>query len=98
LALPLGLDQLEVAQAGVAVAADDQVVVQSESERGGGSLDVLCYGDVGLGGGRVARGMVVHQDQCGGAELERALDDLARVDRRVIDRAALLALMRSMRS
>ena len=29
--------------------------------------------------------------------LERALDDLARVDRRVIDRAALLALVRSMR-
>ena len=55
------LDQLEVAQAGVAVAADDQVIVQSEAERGGGLLDFLGHLDVGLGRGRVARGVVVHR-------------------------------------
>jgi hypothetical protein len=79
------LDQLEVAQAGVAVAADDEMVVQHDPERGGGLLDVLGHGDVGCGRGRVARGVVVHQDQRCGAELERALDDLARVDWGVVD-------------
>jgi hypothetical protein len=79
------LDQLQVAQAGVAVAGDDQVVVQDDPERGGGLLDVLGHRDVGFGRGRVARGVVVHQDQYGGAELERALDNLARVDRGVVD-------------
>src|SRR5690349_9039806 len=44
-------------------------------------------------GCRVARGVVVHQDQGRRLEFERAFDDLAGVDRRMIDRAALLALM-----
>jgi hypothetical protein len=79
------LDQLEVAEAGVAVAADDQMVVQYDPERGGGLLDVLGHGDVGCGRGRVPRGVVVHQDQGRGTELERALDDLARVHRGVVD-------------
>src|ERR1019366_2966073 len=35
-------------------------------------------------------GMVVHQDQRGGGEFERALDHFARIDRRVIDGADLL--------
>ena len=34
--------------------------------------------------------MVVHQDDRSGRELERALDHLARIDRRVIDGADLL--------
>src|SRR5271169_1145556 len=37
--------------------------------------------------------MVVHQDQRRGAEFERALDHLAGIDRGVVDRAALLALV-----
>ena len=41
----------------------------------------------------VARGMIVHQDQRGGVERQRALDDLARIDRRVVDGAALLHLV-----
>src|SRR5439155_19030967 len=83
----------ELAQAGMAVAPDDDMVVQYHAERGRCSFDVLGYGDVGLRRGWVARGVVVHQDQCRGAEIERALDDLARVDRRMVDRAALLALV-----
>ena len=35
-------------------------------------------------------GMVVHQDDGGSGEFERALDHLARIDRRVIDGADLL--------
>src|SRR6516225_12190603 len=56
-------NQTEVAQAGVPAAAEDQVVVHGHAERRGGSDDVLGDRDVRLGGGRVARGMVVHQDQ-----------------------------------
>ena len=41
-------DQPQIAQAGVAVAANDDVVVQHDAERGGGFLDVLGDGDVGL--------------------------------------------------
>ena len=77
----------------MAIAPNDQMVVQDHAECGGGFLDVLGYGDVGLGRGRVAGGMVVQQNQCRGAEIERTLDDLARVDRCVVDRAALLALI-----
>src|SRR5204863_72548 len=52
--------------------------------------DLSGHRDVRLRGGRVARGMVVHQDQGRRLQLERALDDLAGIDRRVIDRTALL--------
>ena len=34
--------------------------------------------------------MVVHQDDGGGGELERALDHLARIDRGVVDGAGLV--------
>ena len=37
--------------------------------------------------------MVVHQDQRRGAQFERPLDDLARIDRGMVDRALLLALV-----
>src|SRR5882757_8217868 len=87
------LDLPEFAQADVAVAPDDQMVVQDHAECRRGFFDVLGYSDVGLGRGRVAGGVVVQQDQRRGAEIERALDDLARVDRGVVDRAALLALV-----
>src|SRR3984957_17844657 len=74
-------------------AADDDVVVYSDAERLRGIDDVLGDGDVSFGWGRVARRVVVHQDQRGGAQLQRALDDLAGIDRRMVDRAALLLLV-----
>jgi hypothetical protein len=77
--------------------ADDDVVVHGDAERLGGADDVLGDGDVGLRGGRVARGVVVHQDERRGAQLQRALDHLAGIDRRVVDSAALLLLMRDQR-
>jgi hypothetical protein len=36
----------------------------------------------------------MHQDQRRGLRFERAFDDLAGINRRVVDRAALLALAR----
>src|SRR5690242_2101978 len=58
----------EVAQAAVAAVADNQVVVHGHAERGGGLDNVLGYRDVGLRGGGIARGVVVHQDQGGRSE------------------------------
>jgi len=63
------LDLSQLAQAGVAVAADNHMVVQYDAERGGSLLDILGHGDVGLRRGRIARGMIVHQDQRRGARL-----------------------------
>src|SRR5262249_44187233 len=78
--LPCFSQQAEVAQAGVPAAADYQMVVHGHAERLRRLDDVLGDGDVGLRRAGVAGGVVVHQDQCRGLELERALDDLARVD------------------
>jgi hypothetical protein len=41
-------DQPQIAKAGVAVAGDDDVVVQGDPQRGGGFLDILGHRDVGL--------------------------------------------------
>ena len=41
-------EQSQIAQARVAVLADDDVVVKGEAERGGGLFDVLRDGDIGL--------------------------------------------------
>src|SRR5262252_9504297 len=74
-------------------APDDQVVVHRHAKRSGCFDDVLCHRDVRLRGRRVARRMVMYEDQSGGLELKRSFDDLPSVDRRMIDGAALLALM-----
>ena len=37
--------------------------------------------------------MIVHQNNCGGGKLERALEHLARINRRMVDRADLLHLV-----
>ena len=44
----------------MAMAPDDYMVVQYHAERGRGFFDVLGHGDVGLGRGRVPRGVIVH--------------------------------------
>lgn len=51
------------------------------------------HGDVGLGGRGIAAGMIVHQDKGGGAMFQGALDDLAGIDRGMIDRAFRLHLI-----
>jgi hypothetical protein len=74
----------------VALLADDDVVVHRDAEGLRHLDDLAGHLDVGARRGRIARGMVVHQDDGGGGELQRALDDFARIDRRVIDGADLL--------
>src|SRR5215475_9855280 len=86
-------DQPEVTQAGVPPAADDQVVVHGHAERCGGFDDVPRNRDVRFRRGWVAGGMIMHQDQGRGPEFKRPLDHLARVNRRMVDSAALLPLV-----
>ena len=60
--------------------ADHDVIVDRDAEFGGGFLDFACHLDIRLRRGCVAGGVVVDQDQRRGAEFERPLDHLARVD------------------
>jgi hypothetical protein len=77
----------------MAVLADDDVVVNRYAERLCRIDDHLRHVDIGARRRRVARGMVVDQDQRGCRKLQRALDHFTRIDRRVIDRAAPLHLV-----
>ena len=77
----------------MAALADDDVVVDRDADRRTRALDRLGHLDVRIRRRRVARGMVVDHDDRRGAEFERPLDDLARVDRGVIDGAFLLHLV-----
>ena len=55
------LDQHEPAEAGVALLADDDVVVHHDAERLRGSDDLLGHLDVGARRRRIARGVIVHE-------------------------------------
>ncbi len=55
------LDQPQPAEARVALLADDDVVVHQDAERLRGSDDLLGHLDIGARGGRIARGVIVHE-------------------------------------
>ena len=77
----------------MAVLADDDVVEHLDAERPRHLHDLPGHLHIGLRRRRIARGMIVHQDERGGRQFERALDHLARIDRRVVDRALLQHLV-----
>jgi hypothetical protein len=72
----------------------DDVVVDDDAERRDDIDDRPCHGDVRLRRRRIARRMIVNEDERGRGELERALGNLARIDRGVVDRPDLLLLVR----
>ena len=84
------LNQLEPFQAHMAVLADDDVVVHGNAERSCHRDDLLRHLDVGMRRCRIAGRMIVDEDHGCRRKLESPFDDLARIDRRVIDRAGLL--------
>jgi hypothetical protein len=81
-------------QAQLRPGADDDVVVQRQAEILAPLLDLLGHAEIGFRWGRIARGMVVDQDQGAGVQHQRPLDHLARIDRDVIDRAGREKLIR----
>ena len=70
--------------------AANDVIVHGDAEIFRGFDDLFGHLDIGLRRRGVAGGVVVHQDDGGGRQLQRALDDLAHIDRRVVDGAFLL--------
>jgi hypothetical protein len=77
----------------MSVLADDDVVVHRDTKRAGRFHDRLRHVDVRPRRGRVSRRMVVDQYNGRGREFERAAHHLARIDRRVVHRAAALHLV-----
>ena len=74
-------------QAQLPPGTDDDVVVQRQSEILAPLLDLLGHAEIGLRRRRIARGVVVDQDQGAGVQHQRPLDHLARIDRDMVDRA-----------
>lgn len=67
--------------------ADDDVIVKRDAERLAGIGEFACQGDILAARARVARRMVVNQQQRRGVEVDRPADDLADIDRRLVDRS-----------
>src|SRR5690349_17812018 len=85
-----GLQQPEAAEARMALAADDEVIVDCDAERLGGGANLLGHLDVVARRLGIARWVIVHEDEGARLVVQGALHHLARIDRRVVDRAALL--------
>src|SRR5882757_3552210 len=71
-------EQPQTPEARMALATDHQVVVDPNAQRLGRLLDLPRHLDVVARRFRIARGMVVHEDERGRAEIEGALHHLAR--------------------
>jgi len=67
--------------------ADDDVVVHDRAHNPAGLLDLLGHSDVVGARRRVARGVVVDEDQRGRVQLESALGHLPGIDRNMVNRA-----------
>ena len=71
----------------MAAGADDDMIVQLDAQPLADLGDVAGDGDVLFARAWIAARVVVHQDQAGGAEIERPADHFARVDRRFAGRS-----------
>src|SRR6056297_1068579 len=73
--------------------ADDDVIVQRQPEGLGRGADPTRHVDVGGGWRGVSGRVIVHQDEGAGVQFQSPLDDFARIDGDVIDRALRLRLV-----
>src|SRR3546814_5472284 len=69
---PRASEQAEGAEAAVAGAADDDMVVDGDAQPGRGLGDVAGDRDVLAARFGIAAGVIVDEDECGGAEFERS--------------------------
>src|SRR3546814_16663064 len=83
---PRASEKAEGAEAAVAGAADDDMVVDGDAQPGRGLGDVAGDRDVLAARFGIAAGVIVDADECGGAECERALPHLADIDGPLVDR------------
>ena len=61
--------------------------MQRQSQHGTGLQNILRHGDIRLRRIWIARWVIVDEDQSRGVQVQGAPDDLARIDRHVIDSA-----------
>ena len=69
------------------------MVVDIDLQCPAGVYDLLGHVDIRPRGGGIARGVVVQQDDVAARQFQGAAHHLARIDRRVIDRAAVQDLI-----
>ena len=72
-------------QAQLGPGPDDDMIVQRQAEIPAPFVDLLGHAEIGLRWGRIARWVVVDQDQGAGVQHQRPLDHLAWIDRDMID-------------
>ena len=77
----------------MALLADDDVVMHHDAKVLGRRHDLLGHLDIGARRSRVASGVIVHEHDRRGRQLERPLHHLAHIDGGVIDGALLLHLV-----
>jgi hypothetical protein len=82
--------QLQCPHGRVPVLADDDVIVHRNAEGLRALHDRLRHLNLGLRRRLIARWVIVHQDNRGSENLERAFDHFARIGQGVIDLAGLL--------
>jgi len=85
--------QPEPLETRMAIAAHDDVVMHHDTPRLCHGNDLARHGDVGLARRRIDGGMVVDQHDGRGGQFQRPAHDLARIDRRMVDRADLRHLI-----
>ena len=81
------LDDSFAFEAGIAVTADDDVVVNDDVKWLCGADDVVGHVDIGAAGAWVAAWVVVHEDERRCAVLKRPFHDFARVGGGVVNRS-----------
>src|SRR4029450_4990654 len=85
--------QLKGPEARMAVTADDNVVMHLDGKLVARLDEPSRHVDIGGRWGRVARGVIVHEDDGARPKLKRPLHYFARIDRGVVDRANTLDLI-----
>ena len=75
------------------ILADDDVIMHDDTHLGTDIGDGSGHVDIGFGRGRVAGRVIMREDDATGGKLQRPRDDLARIDRRMIDGPDLLYLI-----
>ncbi len=73
--------------------SDNDVIMDVDAERFGDIDDLAGHGDIGLGGGWIARGVIVHEDEGTCREFKRPFHHFTWINRRMIDRSGLLDLV-----
>ena len=85
----LRLQQTRLPEAEGRHVADDDVVADPDAQRFRRGGDPARHRDIGAARPRIAGGRVVAEDDAEGSRAERGRENLARIDRDMVDRALL---------